>query len=36
MSDNICIILSELTMLDLDEKIDEIYQIYNNLISDLK
>ena len=36
MSDNICIILSELTLLDLDEKIDEIYQFYNNLISDLR
>lgn len=36
MSDNICIILSELTLLDLDEKIDEIYKFYNNLISDLK
>jgi serine/threonine protein kinase len=33
MSDNICIILSELTMLDLDEKIN---QIYNNLISERK
>jgi serine/threonine protein kinase len=33
ISDKISIILSELTLLDLDEKID---QIYNNLISDLK
>ena len=33
ISDNMCIILSELTSLDLDEKID---QIYNSLISDLK
>jgi len=36
MSDNICITLSELTMLDLDEKIDQIYQFYNSLISERK
>jgi hypothetical protein len=33
ISDNICITLSELTLLDLDEKIE---QIYKSLISDLK
>jgi len=36
MSVNISSILSELTILDLDEKIDELYEIYNNLISDLR
>lgn len=36
MSDNISKILNELTMLDLDEKIDQLYQYYNNLISDRK
>jgi hypothetical protein len=37
MSDNICSILSELTMLDLDEKIEQMYnEFYNNLISERK
>ena len=36
MSNKISMILSQLTMLDLDEKIDEINEIYNNLTSALK